>query len=149
MHPAPRLDALDVFRAAEVIAVGGLAQPTLLTSPFASGAAGGLGTKNLMVAVAVIGRKELAAAEALAWFDLGRHKCSPKEEKSPLKATRQTCTARTQGKKEEDAFSKLGKKTKREEDGISNRQEYTNFSSPLTNGPQQRFYRIVAAGNGP
>jgi hypothetical protein len=66
MGLAPVPHSLHVLRAAEVIAVGRLAQPTLLAGLLAGLAALRLGTVTLTILIAKIGEKEIVATVALA-----------------------------------------------------------------------------------
>ena len=63
---APRLDALAVFRPAEVTVVLRLLQPAALRVGFALPAACGLRAVALVVAIAVIGSEQLLAMAAFA-----------------------------------------------------------------------------------
>jgi hypothetical protein len=64
LPPGPH--PLDVFWAAEVVAIGRLAQPALLAGLFAGQATIGFGTVMLAVLIAVIRNEKLAATAALA-----------------------------------------------------------------------------------
>ncbi|PYX04879.1 MAG: hypothetical protein DMG88_23250 [Acidobacteria bacterium] len=102
MSLAPLLDALDIFHAAEVIPVGGLAQPAALTLGFAGAAAIGLGTVKLVISVAVIDDKELFAATALAMIRIGAHDSDPRREEKGSDETSVPRRRREKRKKEED-----------------------------------------------
>ena len=66
MQLPPVPDPLPVFVVAEVMGVGGLAQPTLLAGPLAGPLTGRLGAILLPVAVAEVGKKKLPAIQAFA-----------------------------------------------------------------------------------
>jgi hypothetical protein len=73
MSFAPLLHPQNIFRAAEVVPVGGTGQPASLAGGLAGAAAIPFGAKNLMVSVARIGCEQLVAAEALAMARLAVH----------------------------------------------------------------------------
>jgi hypothetical protein len=73
MSLTPLPHSFHVLPAAEVITVGGSAQPAALTGLLAGRLAPRLGTINLMVAVAVIGQEKLLTTTALAAAVLGAH----------------------------------------------------------------------------
>jgi hypothetical protein len=67
MGLSPRFDALAVFRPAEVTLILRLLEPATLRFGFTLLAAGGLRAVALVMAIAVIGSKELLAMAALAF----------------------------------------------------------------------------------
>jgi len=73
---APSLHPLRMLRAAEVVPIGWLAQPSLLAGLLAGMAAIGFGAVKLAVLIAVIGDKQLAATAALA-------SCGPETHRPP------------------------------------------------------------------
>jgi len=107
MSLTPLLDALDILLAAEVIPVGGLAQPAALTLGFAGAAAIGLGTVKLVISVAVIDDKELFAATALAMIRIGAHDSDPRREEKGSDETSVPRRRREKRKKEEDFSAKI------------------------------------------
>ena len=105
MGLAPVPHSLHVLRAAEVIAVGRLAQPTLLAGLLAGVAAIGLATVMLAALIAVIREKELAATSALASCGTETHgppKPSPNQRQSKKN---QPARKKTQPKKEVELSS--------------------------------------------
>ena len=68
MGLAPLLYALNIGGATEDVTIGSFAQPTPLTGGLAGLTAGGLATKALMFAVAVIWEEKLIAIKTLASF---------------------------------------------------------------------------------
>ena len=103
---APSLGPLHILRAAEVVAVGWLAQPTLLAGLLDGVAAIGLGAVMLAVLIAVIGDKELAATAALASCRTETHR-SPKPSPSQRNQKKnQPPGRRPQRKKEEELLNK-------------------------------------------
>ena len=107
MSLTPLLDALDILLAAEVIPVGGLAQPAALALGFAGAAAIGLGTVKLVISVAVIDDKELFAATALAMIRIGAHDSDPRREEKGSDETSVPRRRREKRKKEEDFSAKI------------------------------------------
>src|SRR6266852_3924090 len=133
---APLLHALDIFLAPEVIPVGRFREPAALTGSFAGAAALRFGTIGLMIGVAVLGSEELLATTALAMIGLWTHDSGYGVTRKNL--NRPSPKKRHPGRRKK-TFAKFPKKTHAEEDGISNRQEFPSFISPLTSmGPQTR-----------
>jgi len=124
MGLAPLPHSLGVLGAAEVITVGGLAQPPALAGTLAGLAALRLGTVNLVMSFPVIGKKELLATTALATRELATHDGVPTEEEQP--ATESTTSSR---KKEE---SEEGRRVLNEDREEHARGRKWNFKLPYT-----------------
>jgi len=99
---APLLDARHILGISEVVSVGWLAQPSLLTSRLAGLATIGLFAVMLPVAIAVIRQEKAAATTALtSLWSVAHHEPRPKRNKSGIKSKRPK-GRRTKRKKEEE-----------------------------------------------
>jgi len=78
MLPAPLLNALDMYRAFEVIEIVGLLPPALLRVDFAGVATLGLGTEALTGHIAVVGMENpLAVLTVILWYGMCHEPESP------------------------------------------------------------------------
>jgi hypothetical protein len=133
MGLAPVSHSLHVLRAAEVIAVGGLAQPTLLAGLLAGVAALGLGTVTLTILIAKIGEKEIVATAALAPPGPNIHRPRTHHQPRPQSKKNHRRRRKTKrGRRKKNCQLNSGKKIHSEENGISNRRIKSNFIPPLT-----------------
>ena len=102
MRLAPLLDPPEIFRAAEVIAIGGLTQPAALTGVLAGGSARRSRTIKLVVPVSIIGNEEFVAATALAATGLGTHARSERGRRTRPLGNHSLTATEEKAKKEEE-----------------------------------------------
>ena len=133
---APLPDPLHVGRVPEVIAIGRLTQPAPLTGGLAGATASRCATVKLASPVMGVRREEKTAARALAAAGREIHR-APSRKK--MRRAGQSKNLQPQGRTREEGRKNLGLKAEenpKEENGISNRQDYPTFISPLTTGNQ-------------
>ena len=129
---APLPDPLHVGRVPEVIAIGRLTQPAPLTGGLAGATASRCATVKLASPVMGVRREEKTAARALAAAGGEIHR-APSRKK--MRRAGQSKNLQPQGRTREEGRKNLGLKAEenpKEENGISNRQDYPTFISPLT-----------------
>jgi len=129
---APLPDPLHVGRVPEVVSVGRLAQPAPLTGGLAGAAASRSAAVELAAPVMGPGREEKIAAPALAAAGRENHRAPSRKKTRRAGQSKKLPPPR---RIEEEGRKNLGLKAEenpREEDGISNRQDYPTFISPLT-----------------
>jgi hypothetical protein len=132
MSLSPLPHALDIFGTAEVTPPKGRAPPTALIGPFPGLTAGGLFAVVLALGVAVIGEEELAAAAALTSLRSQTHcESKPPRSRSELKPNSRMEEG-PGGKKEEGIWREVPEENPGQEEGISNRRNYTISNPPLT-----------------
>jgi len=121
MSRAPLLDARHILGITEVVAVGGLAQPSPLTGRLAGLLAIGFPAVLLPVAIAVIREEKGAATAALTSLWFVAH-CEPKTKSSKLGIKSKHPKARRAKRKKEEEFSdEQREENPWEEKTISNR----------------------------
>ena len=144
---APLPDPLHVGRVPEVIAIGRLTQPAPLTGGLAGATASRCATVKLASPVMGVRREEKTAARALAAAGREIHR-APSRKK--MRRAGQSKNLQPQGRTREEERKNLGLKAEenpKEENGISNRQDYPTFISPLTSpeggaaGRRKHIYR--------
>lgn len=134
MSFAPLPHAPQGLLAAEVIAIVLFAGPPPLACPLARLLAAGGRTEFLPPDIAVIGKKECAAATALPPSGLAGHATQISEEKPRIEPRKRGTKKREIRRRKKSFQHEVRKKIQPEEDGISNRRFSSTFIPPLTEG---------------
>ena len=134
MALAPELDAADLVRSAEVIAVAVLAQPPSLGGSLADLSASGSGTVVLPIGGARIGNEELRATTAFASGLRAAHREPDLEATQAGRKRKRRATRTRNRKKEEELYDEEREENPTEEEEFSNRQLPATFIPPLTSG---------------
>ena len=129
---APQSHTLDRSGSAEVVAIPGFVQPTLLTGRLAGVLALRLGTITLASCGSRVRNEKPAAAAAFSSGHRAAHRApKPAAARFGRKSKKKT-PKKNQLKKEEELCAEGREENAPEENGFSNRQLYTTFISPLT-----------------
>ena len=151
MALAPALDAADLVRSAEVVAVAILAQPPSLGGGLTGLPASGLATVVLAICGPRIRNEKLRATVAFASglrlahreLHLGDAPQGRKRKRRPERTRKR--------KKQEELYSEVREENPTEEEGISNRHLSSTFIPPLTarsdaNKQQRRIDELLGKG---
>ena len=136
---APLPDPLHVGRVPEVVSIGRLTQPAPLAGSLAGATAVRCATVMLASPVMGLRREEETAAPALAAAGREIHR-APSRKKT--RRAGQSKNLQPPRRTEEEGRKNLGlnpEENPREEDGISNRQDYPTFIPPLTSTEAGEF----------
>ena len=143
---APLSNPLHVVGTAEVILVGGLAQPAPLTGGLAGAATLRRQAVKLALGVMPVGMEELIAAAALASLLLGTHRASSWKKIQPPVQSQTAPPRKNKTKKEEKLSRRKREEHHPEEDGFSKRRFPTTFIPPLTLYPSFKCLRADPCG---